>query len=304
MDFGKLPDISKVDFTLPEDPEGTQLFLKNLEADEDEKQHLYIGCTGWSMKEWVGSVYPLKTKPADFLHHYTRQFNTIEHNTTHYRIPDIDTVARWREESADDFRFCPKLPQIISHSNDLGMASNRITAFTDAIELLQEKIGVCFIQLPPRFGPNQMGVLESFFKNFPKHIPLALELRHEDWFIGNDQTGVFDLMRSNRICPVITDVAGRRDVLHMQVTGREVLVRFVGNDLHETDFERIDTWVERLKDWFNAGLTNVYFFCHEPDNIKAPELSIYLLEKAREHLNVETRGPTFFEESNNQLTLF
>ncbi|MCB0663086.1 MAG: DUF72 domain-containing protein [Saprospiraceae bacterium] len=298
MDFGKLPDISQVDFTLPDDPD----FNAPFKGSGDEKT-LYVGCTGWSMKEWVGKVYPPKTKSGDYLEHYTRQFNTIEHNTTHYRIPDVETVVRWRDKSAEDFRFCPKVPQVISHKGDLGLNDQNIESFCENIGLLESKLGVCFMQLPPRFGPKQMGLLESFFKRWPRHIPLSVELRHPDWF---NYTGreVFGLMKDNYIASVITDVAGRRDVLHMHLSTREVLIRFVGNGLVQSDYDRIDAWVERLKSWFNAGLTNVYFFCHEPDNILAPELSAYLVEKAKEHLAVKTRGPIFYEESNNQLSLF
>jgi uncharacterized protein YecE (DUF72 family) len=256
------------------------------------------------MKEWVGKVYPPKTKASEFLHHYTRQFNTIEHNTTHYRIPDVETVVKWREKSADDFRFCPKIPQVISHKGDLGLSDDKIDAFCQNIDHLETKMGVCFMQLPPRVGPKNQDLLERFFNNWPKHIPLSLELRHPDWFRGEAKEAIFELMRREHIASVITDVAGRRDVLHMHLTAREVLIRFVGNGLVPSDYRRIDVWVDRLHQWFNAGLTNVYFFCHEPDNILAPELSAYLVEKAKAELSVQTRGPSFYEESNNQLSLF
>jgi len=76
MKFGKLPDITQVDFTLPPDPAGTTTILAKLPPSKAPK--LYVGCTGWGMKEWVGKVYPEKTKAKDYLTHYTKQFNTIE----------------------------------------------------------------------------------------------------------------------------------------------------------------------------------------------------------------------------------
>lgn len=299
MDFGKLPDISQVDFSLPEDP----AFNQGL-AEDGETKTLYIGCTGWSMKEWVGKIYPPSTKAADYLEHYAKQFNTIEHNTTHYRIPDVGTVVKWRDKTTEDFRFCPKVPQAISHKGDLGLNDDNIQSFCDNIALLATKLGVCFLQFPPRFGPKSIGLMRTFLKNWPKNIPLALELRHPGWFKGEATTEVFDLMRKEQVGTVITDVAGRRDVLHMHLTTREVLIRFVGNGLDSTDYQRIDAWILRLKAWFNAGLTNVYFFCHEPDNLLAPELAAYLLKKANEVLKVKTRGPSFYTENNNQLSLF
>ncbi len=305
MKFGKLEDISKVNFQLPEDPTGTKNLLNTLPHNE-EHPTVYIGCTGWSMKEWVGKVYPKGSKPNEFLKHYAEQFNTIELNTTHYRIPTDDTIAIWRAATPPDFRFCPKIPQIISHSRDLGYGSGNVIAFCNAIQQLKEKLGCCFLQLPPYFGSNKLGLVEHFIKNFPKHIPLAIELRHESWFNNTASfEAVFDLFERNNISPVITDVAGRRDVLHQRLTTDTVLIRFVGNDLHPTDYERIDSWIERIKSWLEKGLTNVYFFTHEPDNLLAPELAFYLFDQVRKKCTANTRGPDLsINKGGEQISLF
>ncbi len=305
MKFGKVEDISKVNFQLPEVPTGTIKLLDTL-PHTDKKPIIYIGCTGWSMKEWIGKVYPKGSKPAEFLKYYTTQFNTIELNTTHYRIPSDDTIAIWKAASPDDFRFCPKIPQVISHSRDLGYGSGNVTAFCSAIQQLKNKLGCCFIQLPPYFGSNKINLLEHFIKNFPKHIPLAIELRNESWF--NDETAfetIFGMFEKYLISPVITDVAGRRDVLHLRLTTDTVLIRFVGNNLHPTDFERIDEWVSRIKTWLENGLSSVYFFTHEPGNILAPELALYLFDQIKKHCDVETRGPDLdMYRGGDQISLF
>lgn len=302
MKFGKLENIEKVNFQLPPEPAGNRVVLEKPEPDAPV---FYIGCTGWSMKEWLGKIYPTGTKTADFLKIYTRQFNTIELNTTHYRIPDPATILKWKAESAGDFKFCPKLPQIISHSGDLGVGSENLSKFCASVQLLEEKLGCCFLQLPPYFGPDRLPVLARFLKNFPNHIPLAVELRHEDWFEKAENTdAVFSLFESLRIAPVITDVAGRRDVLHMRLSSDKVLIRFVGNNLHPTDFQRLDQWAERLENWVKQGLNEVYFFCHEPDNLLAPDLSVYLLSEIQKRNFAQTRGPKFIESGGEQMRLF
>lgn len=303
MKFGKLANIENVDFSLPADAARNASFFEKLEKT-DEKATIYIGCTGWSMKEWVGKIYPSKTKSKEYLHHYSRQFNTIEFNTTHYRIPTFETVERWRTESADDFRFCPKIPQTISHRNDLGLASGQLLAFCESIQKLEEKMGCCFMQLPPYFALHRTEPLLQFIEKFPSHIPLALEFRHEDWFKNDNLKPISDALRKKGMAIVITDVAGRRDVLHMEVMSEIVMVRFVGNELHSTDFQRIDEWVARLSEWINQGVKNIYFFCHEPDNILAPDLCKYLFEKVSVFENVESRGPKFIEPNGGQLNLF
>ena len=305
MKFGKLPSIENVDFTLPTPPKETEQVLHAI-PPTTQKPKAYIGCTGWSMKEWVGRVYPTGTKAADYLKYYANQFNTIELNTTHYRIPTISTVKKWVTTAKDDFRFCPKILQQISHSKDLGLSSTQIIDTKESFSYFEEKMGCCFMQLPPFFGADRIGMIERFLNKFPEEIPLSIELRHESWYEENKNIDdVYQLLKSKNVATVITDVAGRRDILHMRLTNNICVVRFVGNGLHPTDYTRIDDWVQQLKIWFEMGLQKVYFFTHEPDNLLAPELALYMVEKMKEHCDVITRGPTFYEEdSDRQISLF
>ncbi len=307
MKFGKLPDISNIDFQLPKDAEQTKSILSVNKQDKrlDHTTQFFVGATGWSMKEWVGKIYPKGAKSKDFLLHYGKQFNTIELNTTHYRIPTTETIKKWKAGVPKDFRFCPKIPQSISHSRDLGLNSGQIALFCEVIQGLGKQLGCCFMQLPPYFGFNRLDILKHFFEIFPSHIPLAVEIRHEEWF-SNPQyfTSFFQILDDFRISSVITDVAGRRDVLHQRLTTPTAMIRFVGNDLHPTDFSRIDDWVNRLYDWSQAGLEKVYFFTHEPDNILAPELARYLVKKLKEKGFENVRGPKILAEENPQMSLF
>ena len=303
MKFGKLPDISGVDFSLPADPNGNHSFLQNLNAPSDTAT-VYIGCTGWSMKEWVGRVYPPGTKSGDFLKEYAKQFNTIELNTTHYRIPSFSTIERWYKESTPDFRFCPKIPQSISHKANLGLDGPEIALFAESVSGLQEKLGPCFMQFPPYFDTDRFMLLERFLNAFPTTIKLAVELRHASWFEPHATERLSNLLRQEKIGWVITDVAGRRDVLHQQLTHDFAMVRFVGNGLDPTDYNRIDDWVTQIQNWTSQGLPEVFFFTHEPDNILAPDLSLYLRDQLVAKTSLETRGPSFFGEDQGQMTLF
>ncbi|MBI5917688.1 MAG: DUF72 domain-containing protein [Bacteroidetes bacterium] len=304
MDFGKLSNIARVDFTLPPDPPGNAVVLSQA-LKSSNTQNAYIGATGWGMKEWVGKFYPKGAKPTEFLRHYARQFNTIELNTTHYRIPDLFTVQHWHDEAAADFRFCPKVLQTISHAADLGAVNDLTLRFCEAMEGLREKLGCCFVQLPPHFGPDRLPVLEGFLKRFS--LPLAVEVRHEGWFSNPlNFNRLFDLLEKYEVATVITDVAGRRDVAHMRLTTGTVLVRFVGNNLDPTDFTRLDDWVRRLEGWFAQGLRQVFFFTHEPGNLLAPDLAMYFLEKLQCIGSIETRGPKVIgqEGKGQQMSLF
>jgi uncharacterized protein YecE (DUF72 family) len=309
MKFGKLADISQVDFTLPPDPPSNLEHLKKLAATVAEgKLQLYTGCTGWSMPEWVGKWYPKQTKTKEFLAAYGKQFNTIEMNTTHYRIPDQGLVEKWCNSVTEDFRFCPKIPQKISHDKNLGLGGDQLPLFWSALRFFGNKLGACFMQLPPQFPVERMPELAQFLSVWPTTYPLAIELRHESWF--EDQTDLLaltNLLQKHKVGFVMTDVAGRRDVLHLRLTADFTMIRFVGNGLHPTDHSRIDAWCDRLDSWCKAGLRKVYFFPHEPDNILAPDLTQYFVAQMKARENVQTRGPEPIQhkrQAGEQISLF
>jgi len=298
MEFGKLPNVDSVLFQLPE-------VISSIAPFEGDPK-IYVGATGYNMKEWIGSWYPMGTKSNGHLTAYGRQFNTIEHNTTHYRIPDTATIQRWIAETPTDFRFCPKIPQVISHARDLGVFSTELRIFCDRMADLAPRLGVCFLQLPPYFEPIHLPVLQRFLEKWPKHLPLSVEVRSAPFFTegaGKDQ--YFALLQSNGVGAVVTDVAGRRDVCHGQLTAPFLLVRFVGNALHPSDYSRIDDWAQQLKRWVQAGAEQVYFFTHEPDNLLAPELAAYAVDRFRAAFPESTlRGPLPCRPLGTQGALF
>ncbi len=302
MKFGKTDNLSGIDFSLPTEPERNRLILDNLPA-RNSPPKIFIGATGWGMKEWIGKWYPKGTKQKDFLKAYGKQFNTIELNTTHYRIPNISLTEKWKSETPEDFVFCPKIPQTISHSREMGLNTDRIEIFSREIKNLEEKLGCCFLQMPPYFKSDRIAVLERFLSEWDNGIPLAIEIRHEDWFQNKKEFQQWILLLEKyNISTVITDVAGRRDVLHMGLTTDIAMIRFVGNGLIPSDFSRIDEWVEKLSHWFENNLKTVYFFTHEPDNILAPDLAVYLADKLKEKIpHAQVRGPRNIEQ---QISLF
>jgi uncharacterized protein YecE (DUF72 family) len=292
MEFGSLPDISGVDFTLPPDKEETGIVLKR--AKPLKNPRIYVGCPIWTHPAWVGKIFPPKTKPKDFLYFYSRQFNAIELNATFYRMPPVSTIENWASSVPDTFRFCPKIPQQISR---FGMTKNNeagIENFRESALAFGNKLGICFLQLAPNFGSDKMDSLQRFLSAFPKDIPLAVELRHASWF--NDlQTfhEIFDFMEENGNSAVITDVPGRRDVLHQRLTTSTAFIRFNGNDLHPTDFTRLDDWVNRIKSWIEKGLHDLYFFMHTEDKSLNPELSNYFIDKLNEACGLDLAKAEF-----------
>ncbi len=292
MDFGKLDDISGVDFSLPPDNPFTGQTLHRLDNTGSGQISCFVGPPIWANKEWVGKIYPTTAKEKDFLYHYTRQFNTIELNVTHYQIPSEATILRWREAAAPGFRFCPKWPQIISHEHQLKGIEHLSREFTDAVLSLKEHLGTTFLQLGPAFDTRQTRTLELFLQQLPEGFPIAVEFRHPDWFSNQViWQKTIEMLREYGAGTVMSDVAGRRDVLHMSLTTPVVTLRFVGHELHPTDFTRVDAWVQRLKIWYDQGLQTAYIFVHCGENTNAPELTKYWIEQLNRHCGLSLQAP-------------
>ncbi|MFM2268079.1 MAG: hypothetical protein RL757_1520 [Bacteroidota bacterium] len=294
MDFGKIQDadyIEKMNFALPPDSVVTQQLLNG--KNTTQKTNFLIGCTGWAMKEWVGRVYPYGTKSTDFLTPYAQQWNTIELNTTHYRTPTETQIEAWKN-TPDDFIFAPKMLQTISHDKRLSLDNwGQVDLFCDRLLALEQHLGYTFLQLPPTFKTTDAAILLTFLEKLEQKIPLALELRHESWFENGQKyfERLSQFLMPRNVATVITDVAGRRDVLHQCLTSKTVLIRFVGNShstiLVESDKKRIVEWAKRLKNWVENGIETVYFFTHAPDNLFAPELAFFLIETLEKEIGLE-----------------
>lgn len=290
MDFGKLQDISNVDFTIPSDNPLTSRTLDL--ASKPTKPALYFGPPIWANKDWVGKIYPNNAKDKDFLYHYTRQFNTIELNVTHYQIPTADTIQRWKNAAAPGFKFCPKFPQMISHDHQL-IGCEAITAqFCENVLGLEEHLGMTFLQLSPAFEPRKIKVLENYLKSLPPNFPISVEFRHQDWFNNASVwTKTCEMLAEMKIGTVISDVSGRRDVCHSTLTTPNLTLRFVGNELHPTDYTRIDDWCGRIIKWLEMGLESAYIFVHCGENKFAPELTKYWINKLNTLTNFQIQEP-------------
>ena len=298
MDFGRLPDLRYVNFGLPPDHPDTARLLARARPAQPQPPALYVGCPIWTNKEWLGSYFPLGIKEPEYLHYYARQFNSLELNTTHYRIPDAPTVRRWRAAVGPGFKFCPKLPRSISHERELFQTDDLVVPFTRAIEELQDALGWAFLQLPPHLGPEHLPRLERFLLDWPAAVPLAVELRHPRWFTDHGLAdAVFATLEALNKTLVITDVAGRRDVLAMRLTTPTAFVRFNGHGLHSTDYQRADAWAERLAAWYAQGLHAAYFFIHQRDVLHAPVWTQHFLARMKALTGIVTVPPAIIPQA-------
>lgn len=278
MEFGKLPNVDTINWKLPDDDKSSLEFLNK--QNQQSQLKVYFGAPAWSHKEWIGKLYPPKTKSTEFLYHYSRNFGCIELNTSHYRIPTPEQTQKWLVQVPAEFVFCPKVFQGISHERGGLLNGSLHSEWFEFLASLSTHLGPSFMQLPPYFDYSMKAQLFHFLQSWPREYELALEFRHPTWFEnGRILPALTQYLQSKRIGLVITDVAGRRDVLHTSISADFSMLRFIGNSLHPSDYTRAQDWIARLKVWQKAGLQRVYFFVHEPDDLLSPEMTDYFYKQ-------------------------
>ncbi|HJR57991.1 MAG TPA: DUF72 domain-containing protein [Vicinamibacterales bacterium] len=169
-----------------------------------------IGTSGWSYPTgkgtWNGIFYPPPGRRPrgsgkfDELRFYAEHFDTVEVNSTFYRIPAPATAASWAKRTPANFEFSLKLFQKFTHpemfhkatgADPLDLGQKDVDEFRAAIDPLASagKLGALLAQFPPSFKnePDARGYLEWLLERFRDHN-VAVELRHRSWSDQPDDT--------------------------------------------------------------------------------------------------------------------
>jgi len=162
-----------------------------------------VGCSGWNYADWRGRVYPKGMPQRRWLEHYATLFDTVEVNSTFYRLAKPKTVAAWVEATPPDFVFAVKASQYLTHMKRLIDIEQGIERFSDGIAPLAEspKLGPVLWQLPERFErdvPRLASALDLLGERGGLH---CFEFRHESWF-GDE---VLELLRWHRVALAVGD---------------------------------------------------------------------------------------------------
>ena len=222
---------------------------------------------------------------------YSKVFNSIELNISHYKQLNKDTIEHWVDVTASDFKFCPKVNQLISHTPVIKQNAAYMKEWVDNNRHFKQKLGMPFLQLPPNYDSSKVYDLLEFIDAvaLSKH---AIELRHDSWFTNEKVLNhLCNYFYKNNLTLLITDTLGRRDVLHQRLTSKTAFIRFVANDLHPTDYVRMQEWIVRLKHWIDNGLEELYFFIHTPTHTLMPEIAIYFITEFNKHTGQNVRLP-------------
>lgn len=227
------------------------------------------GTSGWSYAPWKGPFYPEKLPSSDMLSFYASRLPTVEVNNTFYRMPSVDQLRRWAEETPAGFFFAVKSPQRITHQLRLADAREAFERFATAARGFADRLGPLLFQLPP-FLKKDVERLAGFLamaREVGPDLRLAFEFRHASWF--DDE--VYDRLRAAGAALCIAEDA--KLATPLVATASWGYLRLRREDYQETD---VATWAERVvgQPWTEAFV----YFKHEDAGI-GPGLASALLAR-------------------------
>ncbi|MBM4256170.1 MAG: DUF72 domain-containing protein [Deltaproteobacteria bacterium] len=248
--------------------------------------HFFLGCAVWAYKGWLGEFFPPGSRTADFLRLYSQRLTAVEINATFDGVPSRETVTRWAAETPPGFRFCPKLPRDLTHKGLLQPSIPGALQFGKLMQGLGDRLGPIFVQLPPQYGPTMLHDLGAFLATWPRQeIPLAVEVRHPDWFREPHSSALTSLLERNSVGRVLLDTRpiyeGPDDPqvgmerrkpklpLHPCVTAPFSLVRFISHPQQKSNNQFMEEWLTQVEQWLHQGI-QIYFFVHCPIEEHSP----------------------------------
>jgi uncharacterized protein YecE (DUF72 family) len=128
-----------------------------------------VGTSGWSYPPWRPGFYPARLRPEEFLGFYAARFNTVELNTTGYRLPAEDQFKRWAEAVPDGFRFAPKLAL---------RRLDQVPVFAERVAALGDRLGPIRVTVQ---NARDEGLLAYVLGSVDPAVELAFDFRHESW---------------------------------------------------------------------------------------------------------------------------
>jgi uncharacterized protein YecE (DUF72 family) len=264
---------------------------------------LHVGCAMWTYAPWQGRYLPHPLPPRDRLSAYATWCNAVEGNTTFYATPAPGTVKSWAEQTAPDFRFILKMPKPITHERRLADVAEPLRAFLAAVEPLGPRAHARWIQLPPSFGPADLGVLTGFLRRLPREHRYCVEVRHRAFFDDPRAEGQLEKVLDDVGAewatfdttvlfgsPPASD--GEREAWakkprlprRSRALTSHPVVRYIGRDDPARTVAGWRPWLDVVADWLREGRSPTVFI-HTPDNIDALELA------RRFHDDVRARVP-------------
>lgn len=214
-----------------------------------------IGTSGWHYKHWRGPFYPEKFPASRMLAFYLEHFDTVELNTTFYRLPRESGLKNWRDAAPSGFLFAAKGSRFITHMKKLKDPETALEKYFSCVDMLGDRLGPVLFQLPPFWEVN-LERLDQFLKALPKHHRYAFEFRNATWHVSE----VYRLLEKYdaAFCPF--DLAGFQSPVVLTADFTYVRLHGPGGKYQGSySTEALANWAGQITTWASE-LKAIYFY--------------------------------------------
>lgn len=222
-----------------------------------------IGCSGWSYDHWVGPFYPIELERKDYFRYYSSHFDTVEINSTFYRLPFRNFVVGWVKKAPKGFLYAVKLNRRITHVKRLRNVEEDLKDFLERLSPLKEGglLGPLLVQLPPGLHLN-LDLLVEFLQVLPRGYRFAIEFRHKSW-LNED---VYRLLEENEVAfcvvsspklPVVVKTTA--DFCYIRMHGRKRWYDYFYSE------EELRKWAEIVSKIHDQGCDVFLYFNNDPN---------------------------------------
>lgn len=225
-----------------------------------------IGCSGFLYREWKEVFYPQGLAQKNWFQYYCEHYNTIEINSSFYKLPTVAALKNWFNKSPDDFLFTIKAPRGITHFKKFNAIQPLVNDFYNLIEEgLENKLGCILFQMPPSYSYTEERLHNIIDHLNPNHHNV-LEFRHASWW---NEHALRELSLQNITFSGISypsalpdDLIQNTDVVYYRFHGKPVLYK----SLYEQS--EIEAFVKQFEEpakrvyvyfnntWGTSALTN------------------------------------------------
>ena len=259
--------------------------------EQNTPGRLLVGCAGWSLGSKDFAAFPAE---GSHLERYAAVFPAVEINSSFYRPHKPETYARWAASVPEHFRFAVKVPRAITHDARLRDVDALLDQFQGEVGMLGDKLGCLLIQLPPRFGFDDV-LAHAFFGQVRERFDcsIAFEARHASWF----SEAATATLRECGIVRVIADPAAGQPGEHEPTSDTHVYVRLHGAPrIYYSAYpgDEIAGWRHRLDRDVAAGRTVWCIFDNTAEGAAVPnalELMGYEGDPSGDRGRVESANP-------------
>lgn len=212
--------------------------------------NLHVGTMGWSYDFWKGNFYPENLCSSQFLSYYSSKFDTVEVDSTFYRIPRESTVVGWKKQTPEGFVFSLKFPRMITHVKMLKDCEEETRVFLERAELLEEKLGALLLQFPFSFRAGHVSLLETFLENLPTDCRYVVEVRNETLL----EDSLYSVLKANNVALAWVDSVSMLSAT--EITSDFLYIRWEGDrkkvngTLGKTEIDRkndLNQWAQKLE---------------------------------------------------------